>query len=212
MFVGHYGLAFAARRVTPSVPLWVFFVAVQLVDILWALFVLAGIEHVRIVPGFTSTNPLDFYHFPYTHGLVTTAGWAILGYVAWRFMRRDQAGRAALVIALAIFSHWVLDFIVHTPDLPIWDDTAKVGLGLWNIPVLAFALELVFLAGGLFWYLRGGAARPKGMIVFAIAMVALHAATLFGPPPPSPAVVAGSGFFGYIVLAAVAAWLERRRT
>src|SRR5690606_14924369 len=98
-------------------------------------------------------------HFPYTHGLVTTAGWAILGYVAWRFMRRDQAGRAALVIALAIFSHWVLDFIVHTPDLPIWDDTAKVGLGLWNAPALAFALELVLLGGGLFWYLRGNAAR-----------------------------------------------------
>jgi len=133
MFVGHYGVGFAAKRVEPSIPLWLLFIAVQLLDVLWAPFVLLGIEKVRIVPGFTATNPLDLYYMPFTHGLVAALLWSCAGGLAYQILARRMAG---IVIGVAVFSHWVLDFIVHRPDLPLCDDSAKVGLGLWNAPAL----------------------------------------------------------------------------
>jgi hypothetical protein len=145
MFVGHYGVSFAAQRVNRPVPLWVLFIAVQLLDVSWAPFVLLGIEKVRIVPGITASNPLDLYYMPYTHSLVAAAVWSVAGYGLYRLWRPSGRGRAAMLVGFAIFSHWILDFIVHRPDLPLYDDAAKVGLGLWNRPALAFGLEAVSL-------------------------------------------------------------------
>src|SRR5215471_1915811 len=119
MFVGHYGVSFAAKKSDPEIPLWVLFVAVQLLDVAWAPLVLAGIEKVRIVPGVTASNPLDLYYMPYTHSLV----YALV-------TRRRPAATAALIVGAAVFSHWVLDLVVHRPDLPLYDNAAKVGLGL----------------------------------------------------------------------------------
>jgi len=130
MFVGHYGVSFAAKKAEPALPLWVLFIAVQLLDVLWAPFVLLGIEKVRIVPGFTASNPLDLYYMPYTHSLLAAIGWSIVAFLAYRFAVRSAPVRAAAIVGLAVFSHWVLDFLVHRPDLPLYDNTAKVGLGL----------------------------------------------------------------------------------
>src|SRR5713226_5126748 len=150
MFPGHYGPSFAAKRIDPTIPLWVLFVAVQLLDILWAPFVLLGIEKLRIVPGITATNSLDLYYMPYTHSLVGAIVWSL--------------------VAVAVFSHWVLDLLVHRPDLPIYDNTAKVGLGLWNFRVLALGLEAAVLFGGMLLYFGLHPPRRTAVLVFGVIM------------------------------------------
>jgi membrane-bound metal-dependent hydrolase YbcI (DUF457 family) len=126
MFVGHYGISFAAKKTTPSVSLATLFVAVQLLDVGWSLLVLLGVEKVRIVPGITATNPLDLYYMPYTHSLVAALLWSAAALALYRLVRPRAPRGAALVVGAAVFSHWVLDFLVHRPDLPLYNDSAKV--------------------------------------------------------------------------------------
>src|SRR5437868_11791137 len=175
MFVGHYGVSFAAKKAESSIPLWVLFIAVQLLDVLWAPFVLLGIENVRIVPGITASNPLDLYYMPYTHSLLAAIGWSVAAFLVYRLAMRNAPSRTAAIVGVAVFSHWVLDFLVHRPDLPLYDNTAKVGLGLWNLPVPALVLEIVVLFGGIWIYLRTGPARRTSMIVFGAIMVCIQA-------------------------------------
>src|SRR2546427_7880327 len=104
MFVGHYGVSFAAKKADPSIPLWVLFIAVQLLDVLWAPFVLLGIEKVRIVPGITASNPLDLYYMPYTHSLVAATGWSVVAFLAYRLTVRSAPTRAAVIVGVAVFS------------------------------------------------------------------------------------------------------------
>ncbi len=211
MFVGHYGVSFAAKSIDRRIPLWVLFIAVQFLDVLWALLVLLGIEKVRIAPGITASNPLDLYYMPYTHSLVAAILWsavALGGYRLWR--RAERGGRAALLVALAVFSHWILDFVVHQPDLPLYDNTAKVGLGLWNRPALAFLLEAGLLLGSMVLYLR---AQPRGrgsLIIFGLVMLGIQATVFFGPPPSSARAAAVMAVASYAVFAGVIAWWERR--
>lgn len=212
MFVGHYGVSFAAKRAEPSIPIWVLFLAVQFLDILWAPFVLLGIEKVRIVPGFTASNPLDLYFMPYTHSLVAALLWSCAGGLVYQLVARPSRRRASLVIGLAVFSHWVLDFIVHRPDLPLYDNSAKVGLGLWNAPALAFSLEAALLFGGIWLCLRGRRARSRGTMVFGVVMLAIQAYVFFGPPPASDHAAASTALIAYGVFAAVIWWLLDRRT
>jgi membrane-bound metal-dependent hydrolase YbcI (DUF457 family) len=209
MFVGHYGVSFSAGTRT-RIPLWVLFLAVQWLDVLWAPFVLLGIEKVRIVPGITATNPLDLYYMPYTHSLVAALAWSVAGFVVYRLARRGEPTGDALLVGAAVFSHWVLDFLVHRPDLPLYDNTAKVGLGLWNWPAPAFALELALLFGCMAWYLRAARRRARPFVVFAVIMGAVQASVFFGPPPASAGMIAVTALVAYAAYAAVAAWLERR--
>ena len=154
MFVGHYGPSFAIKSLQPAIPIWLLFIAVQLVDVVWALLVLLGIEKVRITPGITASNPFDLYYMPYTHSLVAAIVWSMAAAVAVRLLARLATRRAGIWIGIAVFSHWVLDFLVHRPDLPLYDDTMKVGLGLWNYPIVALSLEAGLLFGGMILYLR----------------------------------------------------------
>jgi hypothetical protein len=215
MFIGHYGVSFAIRSVEKSIPLWLLFVAVQFLDVLWGIFVLTGIEKVRIVPGFTATNPLDLYYMPYTHSLIGAIGWSVLGFIAYKIVRKETAYTAVLVGA-AIFSHWVLDLIVHRPDLALYDDTYKMGFGLWNYPVAAFALEIIILFGGIFLYMRSTTAESLigkfGMPVYGLLLILLQAYIFFGPDPASPSAAAFTALLAYIVLAGLAFWLEKYRT
>ena len=216
MFVGHYGVSFAAKRGDRSIPLWALFVAVQLLDVFWSLFVFVGIEKVRIVPGITASNPLDLYYMPYTHSLVAALLWSLAAYVAYRAIRAFGAShRAAPLVALAVFSHWVLDLVVHRPDLPLYDNAARVGLGLWNYPAPAFLLEIGALFCGMFLYLRSTTATTRlgryGMPVFGVAMLVVQAVVFFGPPPSSDRAAAVTALGSYVLFAAVAGWLERRR-
>jgi hypothetical protein len=132
MFVGHYGPSFAIKAIRPAIPLWLVFIAVQLVDFAWAVLVLLGIEKVRIVPGITASNPLDLYYMPYTQSLVAAVLWAVAAIVLCKPLCGVRNWSAAAWIGAAVFSHWVLDWLVHRPDLPLYDDAMKVGLGIWN--------------------------------------------------------------------------------
>lgn len=215
MFVGHYGPGFAAKALQKSIPLWILFLAVQLVDVVWAILVLLGVEKVRIVPGITVTNPLDLYYMPYTHSLIGALLWSAAALVIYRFASRLGNWFTAGVVAAAVFSHWVLDLLVHRPDLPLYDNTMKVGLGLWNYPVIASALEAALLFGGMFLYLRVtkpiGRGGRYGMIIFGVVMLAVQFSVFFGPPPPSDKAVAMMALVSYFAFAGVAYWLERKR-
>lgn len=215
MFVGHYGASYAIRAARPAIPLWLLFIAVQLIDVVWALLVLVGIEKARIVPGITASNPFDLYYMPYTHSLVAAIVWAMAATAACRSRPRFRTGTAAVWVGIAVFSHWVFDFLVHRPDLPLYDDTMKMGLGLWNFPVIAFALEAALLFGGMTLYLRkttaGDAVGRFGPAIFGVVMLAIQAWIFFGPPPASPAAAAVTALAAYVVFAALARWLDGRR-
>jgi hypothetical protein len=212
MFVGHYGVSFAAKRLNPSIPLWVLFVAVQLLDVIWGPLVALGIEKVRIVPGFTATNPLDLYYMPYTHSLVAAVLWSAGALAVYQWIAKPgPGGRASLIVGLAVFSHWVLDFVVHTPDLALYDNTAKVGLGLWNFRAVALTLEIATLFGGLWLYARSANARPVRMAVFCCVLIGIHVLSLAGPVPPSDKALGWTALAGYVVLAAAVGFLERTR-
>jgi len=211
MFIGHYGPAFLVKRADRTIPLWVLFVAVQFLDVLWAPFVLLGIEKVRIVPGFTKASPLDLYYMPYTHGLLTTIGWSIVFGGAYQLIARPSTARASILVGLAVFSHWVLDFLVHRPDLPLYDNSAKVGLGLWNIPTIELPLEALLLLGAMWWCYRENLRRAIGTFVFGVLLVALQVYSFFAPPPPTDKAMAATAFISYIVLAIVIWWLQDRK-
>src|SRR5436309_3109501 len=128
MFVGHYGVAFAVKTERNKIPLWVLFVAVQLLDFLWAPFVLLGIEKVRFVPGITATNALDLYYMPYTHSLVGALFWSAVAFAIYKIGWRNIASNsAALLVGFAVFWLWLLDLIVHLPVFPSFAATLKVG-------------------------------------------------------------------------------------
>ena len=159
MFVGHYSVAFACRTERNKIPLWVLFIAVQFLDYIWATLVLLGIEKLRVIKGFTAGSMLDSYFHPYSHSLITAIIWSAVAAIVYkRSQRHGPSGLAttkisALIIGLAVFSHWILDLIAHPRDLPIYDNTWKVGFGLWNYRDPEFALEIALLAGGIVLYL-----------------------------------------------------------
>ena len=212
MFVGHYGVSFASKSADRSIPLWVLFIAVQLLDVAWAPFVLLGIEKVRIVPGITASSPLDLYYMPYTHSLIAALLWSAVAFGAYRLLAPRGGSKAALIVGAAVFSHWVLDLLVHRPDLPLYDNTAKVGFGLWNYPVPALVLEIAVLFGGLWIYLRTGPGRRTSMIVYGVIMVCIQAYINFGPPPASDQSVAMTALVAYFLFALVIGMLERSRS
>lgn len=215
MFTGHYGVAFAVKGAEPRLRLWALFLAAQLVDIAWTVFVVFGVEHVRIVPGFTRSSPLEFTYYPYTHSLLAGLVWGAAVATAYRTTRGPGASRPALLLGLTVASHWFLDLLVHVPDLPLYDNTAKMGLGLWNLPLPAFLVEAAVLLGGLWFYLRRSQpVRPRdryALPIFAVVMLGVQSSAFFGPPPPSVAALGVTGFGLYVLLAAVAGWLERGR-
>ena len=216
MFIGHYGPSFACKAWKPVVPLWVLFVAVQLVDIVWAVLVLLGIEKVRIVPGITATNPFDLYYMPFTHSLPGAIFWAVGAAAVYRAVAPAQKWTAAVIVGGAVFSHWVLDLVVHRPDLPLYDDAYKVGFGLWNYPAIAFLLEIALLFGGIAFYLR--VTQPidvigrYGMTVLGLFAVVLQAYVFFGPPPVSDTAFALTALVLYFAFAVLVYWLEGKRS
>lgn len=214
MFIGHYGPAFGAKAALRRIPLWVLFVAVQWMDVVWSVLVLAGVEKLRIVPGLMQGSALDLYYMPYTHGLLgALALSAILGGVVAAFMREN--GRAVfIVVAACVFSHWILDLVVHKPDLWIYDDV-KVGLGLWRWLWISLPLELASIWVGAWLYARYVPARaPFGNMVlwsFAAFMSAVEIYVAFGREPVSPAAEARTALVAYGALALAAGLVDLTR-
>ncbi len=215
MFIGHYGPAFAAKPIATQVPLWVLFVAVQALDFCWSALVLLGVEKVRIVPGFTPGSALDLYYMPYTHGLIGALILSVLfGALALRFVREKRAAAFA-VMACAVFSHWLLDLIVHVPDLPLLDNSMKVGFGLWRWMWISLPLELAFLLAGALAYARAVPSRTRlgdlWLWLFVAAMAAVELYGEFGPPPLTAAAEALTALLAYGALALLAALADWAR-
>ena len=213
MFVGHYGVSFAARSVDKRVPLWAWFVAVQWMDLVWCVLVLCGVEKLRVIPGFTEANALDLYYMPYTHGLAGSIALSlVLGTIVALFARGNRAMTMAL-IAAASFSHWILDLIVHVPDLPLFGNSVKVGFGLWRHVLLSFPLELSVLALGAWCYVRRTAlqsAKGRSLVWgFVVFLAIVQGLANFGPPPGSTTAMAIGALVSYAVLAWLAAGVER---
>jgi hypothetical protein len=204
MFVGHYGVSFAAKPVGNRVPLWVWFIAVQWLDVIWSVLVLMGIEKLRIVPGFTQANALDLYYMPYTHGLPGSIVLSLVFGSGVALFTPGNRTATTMLVAAAAFSHWILDLVVHVPDLPLYDNTAKVGFGLWRYVFLSFPRH---------WRLalraRGDAQAALGHWGFVIFLAAMQVHANFGPPPTSQAGMAVMALAFYAVLALAAAAVER---
>ena len=215
MFVGHYGVAFAIKAARPATPLGLLFVAVQLVDIAWAMLVLLGIEKLRIVPGITASNPLDLFYMPYTHSLTAAVLWTGVASVLCKPLPGVRTWPGAAWVGLAVLSHWVLDWLVHRPDLPLYGDAMKVGLGLWNHPAIALLLEAFLLFGAILVYMQRTTAVDVigrfGPLVLGIVMLVIQCYVFFGPPPASPNAAALTALAAYAVFAALVIGLDRRR-
>ena len=191
MFVGHYSVAFACRTERNKIPLWVLFVAVQFLDYIWATLVLLGIEKLRVIKGFTAGSMLDSYFHPYSHSLITAILWSVVAaliYKAfWGRYSRHYSKSAPLIIGVAVFSHWILDLVAHPRDLAIYDNTWKVGFGLWNYRDPEFGLEIALLAGGIATYLTRNAmpAMRKGAVIaFGLALVIVQMGDTYVPRTP----------------------------
>ena len=216
MFVGHYAAGMALKKYEKRASLGVLFLAVQFVDILFFPFVLLGIERINIVENFTQSTHFELEYMPFTHSLVGSLFWAAFAYVVFRWVVVKQQG-VALVVALAVFSHWLFDLIMHTPDLPIWNDASlKLGLGLWNNSIAAYSLEAALLIGALWLYLKSTTATSRvgkyGMSIFVVFLLLINIANIFGPlEGDSKVVLAVAALAAYFLFAAVAFWLDKKR-
>jgi membrane-bound metal-dependent hydrolase YbcI (DUF457 family) len=214
MFVGHYSVAFAAKSEGNKIPLWVLFIAVQFLDYIWATLVLLGIEKLRVIKGFTAGSMLDSYFHPYSHSLPTALIWSAIAALGYKAIWRAKASNsAALIVGVAVFSHWILDFIAHPRDLPIYDNTLKVGLGMWNYREPEFALEIALLAGGIVLYLARNvmpAVRRKAVIGFGIALIIIQIGDTYVPRTPlTPKGTAMGVWIFYTLFVLVAFLMEK---
>ena len=213
MFVGHFALGFAGKRAAPKLSLALLFVACQLADILWPVFVATGLETVRIVPGLTAFTPLDFVSYPYSHSLVALCLWgALLGSACWL---SGITGRVSLLVAGLVVSHWILDFVSHRPDLPIYPGGALWGLGLWNSVPATLIVELLLFGAGVWLYAGATRARdPVGHWSF-VGLVAFlliaYFANVGGGPPPSVTAIYIVGIAGAVILIGWSWWTDRHR-
>ena len=210
MFLGHYGLAFAAKRASPETSLGTLTFAAQWLDELWPILLLLGVEHVKIAPGLMAASGLDFVSYPISHSLLAAVGWSVVIGVGYFLVRRQPRG--AWVVGALVVSHWVLDLLVHGPDLPLYPGGPRVGLGAWNSVPLTWALEAIIYGGGLIVYLRTTKAKDAigrwGLWSLVAVQVALYA--MGGSPPPSVSVLAWSALVLWLFIP-WAAWVDRHR-
>jgi membrane-bound metal-dependent hydrolase YbcI (DUF457 family) len=214
MFIGHFALAFATKRVAPEVSLGTAFFAAEFLDALWPVFLFMGVERVRIAPGITTFTPLDFTYYPWSHSLVASLAWASAFAAVYWVVRRRLHG--AWWLAALVVSHWVLDWVSHRPDMPLYPGEIQPhGLGLWNSVPATLVVESTLFVAGLAIYLRATRARDRTGVFALWALVAVliagYLGAAFGPPPPSVDAIAYSGLLGYLTVA-WGWWIDRHRT
>jgi hypothetical protein len=213
MFLGHFGIGFGAKAAAPKVSLGTLFLAAQFIDLLWPTLLMLGIERVEILSGGSQHPPLDFIYYPFSHSLLAVMIWAVLFAAAYYAIRRNRIG--AMVLGLAVISHWLLDLIVHYPDLPLYPgDSPLLGFAVWSSPIFEMALEFSIFALGLWLYLRTTKAidaTGKWALWSLVAfLVAIHLGNSFGPPPPSVTALALVGQAQWL-LVAWGYWVDRHR-
>ncbi len=213
MFIGHYAVAMGVKRVAPKVSLGTMILSVQFPDLLWPILLLFGVEHVRVEPGITAYSPLDLYDYPWSHSLLTDVVWSIgLGF-AYRILRGDARG--AWAVALGVFSHWILDFATHRPDMPLspWSGML-VGLGLWNSVGATIMVEGLLFLAGVFIYARStrsaDLAGSFGFWSLVVFLAGAWTSTLFLPPPPGQRELAVGGLL-FSLTVPWGYWIDRHR-
>jgi hypothetical protein len=213
MFIGHFAVAFAAKRAAPRTSLGVTFIAAQLVDLLWPIFLLLGWEQVRITHNANPFLTLDFTHYPWSHSLLMGIVWGVV--LGGLYFAITRYSRGALGVALLVPSHWVLVLSVHGRDLPLYPGgVARVGFGLWNSPSLTLLVEGVVFLAGVIAYSR--ATRPldrRGRYGFwglAAFLVVLYLVSSYSPPPPSTTALAWAALIGW-PLTLWPWWVDRHR-
>jgi membrane-bound metal-dependent hydrolase YbcI (DUF457 family) len=217
MFIGHFGLSFAAKKAAPRVSLGTLFIATQFVDILWPFLLVFHVEKVAVIPGYTKVNAYEFLYFPYTHSLLMGVVWgAVVAILYWLF-KRDS--RSAIVIGLCVLSHWFLDIIVHTADLPLTPfSDYKVGFGLWNNVAATLIIETAIFLAGTYIYATFTKAKNKignwGLWILVIFLLAINFYNTFGPAP-SPSGSLMSLLFSFMtmigLIVALAYWVDNNR-
>ncbi len=213
MFLGHFATAYAAKKVAPRTSLGTLFAAAQLPDLVWPWLLLAGIERVSIVPGDTAFTPLRFDSYPVSHSLLTIAAMGA-AFGAAHFWRKRRA-LDALVLALLPAGHWLLDFLSHRPDMPLWPGGPRLGLGLWNSVAATLGVELLAFVAAIGVALSATRGRDRtgrwGFAGLAALLLLIYAANLASPPPPTVDAIGWTGAIGGILLTALAAWVDRHR-
>jgi hypothetical protein len=213
MFIGHFAVGLGAKKIAPQVKLGTLFFAAQFLDLLWPLLLIAGIEHVRVSPNALPFLRLDFYDYPISHSLFTSLIWSCL--IGSSFYLINKNKRNAFVVGCAVFSHWLLDFISHSPDLPLVPGLSiLVGLGLWNSTIATIIIESVLFLCGIFLYLRTTKAKNKtgvmtlwGLIIFlAISSIA----NIIVPPPPDARPIAWTTLSMWLFIP-WGYWIDRNR-
>lgn len=211
MFIGHFAAGLASKKISNSLSLAMMFVAVQFLDILWPILVLLNIETVSIEEGITKMNPLDFTHYPYSHSLLMAIVWGLVfGLI---YFLATKKGRNAVILGALVVSHWILDLLVHRPDMPLSPfGDYKVGFGLWNHPVLEIIIELSLFCAGVYLYYKTRKPAKKfafwSLVVFLLFTQTLN---FLGPlPPDSISVAIGANFVWIFVIWAW--WIEKEKT
>lgn len=213
MFIGHYAVALAAKKVAPKTSLGTFVLAAQFLDLLWPLFLIAGLEHVRIAPGITSFTPLDFYDYPYSHSLVAVGLWSCAIGGIYFFIRKQA--RSALLVGACVLSHWLLDAVTHRPDLPlIPGGKTMVGFGLWNSFSGSVVVELMLFTLGIIWYVRATEAKDRigrhAFWAWIAFLGSIWVVNMFSPPPPDENAIAIGGLSLWLIVL-WAYWLDHHR-
>ncbi|HEY2375548.1 MAG TPA: metal-dependent hydrolase [Gemmatimonadaceae bacterium] len=213
MVLGHYGVAFAAKRLTPRTSLGTSVLAAQWLDELWPILVVAGVEQVAVSSAPVGASTLDFVYYPFSHSLAAAVVWSIVFGGLYFLSRRDR--RSALIVGLLVLSHWVLDFPMHLPDLPLWPGSStRVGLGAWRSFPLTIFLELVIFIPGLVVYLRATRARDRvgswALWTMVIVLVLIYFSSFVSPAPSSGRAV-GFSALGLWLFVPWSYWIDRHR-
>ncbi len=214
MFIGHFGVGLAAKKVTPAVSLGTLFLSAQFLDLLWPSLLLLGVEHVAIDPGNTKLTPLNFVSYPYSHSLIMVCIWGtLLGGAHW-IVKREV--KAAIIIGGLVVSHWVLDLLVHRPDLPLHlGESPLFGFGLWNSIFGTLLLEGGIFISGVILYLRATKANNRSGLIGFWALIGflllIYAGNVLGPPPPDTGAIAWIGQLQWLFVL-WAYWVDKNRT
>ena len=214
MFIGHFAVGFAGKKAAPRAPLAALLLAALFADVLWPVLVAIGAEEVRVAPGATVYTPLEFVSYPWSHSLLMLIIWGALFAAFYR--ARPDGKRIGLVLGLLVVSHWILDWITHKPDMPLWPGGPKYGLGLWNNPAATMTVEIAMFAIGVFLYATSTRARDKiGSIAFSAFVLFLGGFyvmdSLSGSPPPSVKAIWISALIATAVILLWANWFDRHR-
>ncbi len=213
MFIGHFAVGFAAKKFAPRTSLAVLLAAPLLSDILWPIFLLLGWEHARVAPGDTKFTPFDLYDFPWSHSLLMCCVWATLFAAVYYAIARYRPG--AIAVWIGVVSHWVLDWITHRPDMPLYPGSAKFGLGLWNSIWGTLTVEIAMFAIGIWLYVGATRARDRigryAFIAYVALLMAIYLGDRFSPPPDNMSQVAWPGIIAAVILIPWAWWFDRHR-